>query len=71
MNLYIRVGSITNAQRGRRILKIEGYSAFIKKAENPSNSEGCGYALVVQADDEKPLEILRRSRIKILGVERT
>lgn len=31
MNLYIRVGSITNAQRGRRILKIEGYSAFIKK----------------------------------------
>lgn len=69
-NLYIKVGSITNAQRGRVFLQSHGYKAEIKKIENPSRSDGCGYMLVLSSDDDKPLEILKMHGISIRGVER-
>lgn len=69
MNLYIKVGSITNAQRGQRLLRSNGYKPIIRKIENPSKSDGCGYALEVNADDETPVEILKKNRINIRGVE--
>lgn len=69
MNLYIKVGSITNAQRGQRVLRSNGYKAKISKIENPSKTDGCGYALEVSSDDKKPVEILEKNRIMIRGVE--
>lgn len=69
MSLYIKVGSITNAQRGQRVLRSKGYKAEIKKIENPSQTDGCGYALEVMSSDEAPVEILKKSRIQIRGVE--
>ncbi len=69
MNLYIKVGSITNAQRGQRILRSKGYKAQIKKIENPSKTDGCGYALEVSSDDDTPVKILEKNKIKIRGVE--
>ena len=33
MTFYIKVGSITNAQRSQRALKQQGYKSLIKKLE--------------------------------------
>ncbi len=69
MTLFIKVGSITNAQRGQRVLRSSGYKAQIKKIEKPTKTEGCGYALEVYASDNEPVNILERNRITIRGVE--
>ena len=69
-DLYIKVGSITNAQRGQRILRMKGYKAQIKRLDAPSKQDGCGYMLVVSAPDDEPVDILRANRLKVKGVER-
>ena len=61
MTLYIKVGSITNAQRSQRSLRQKGYKSIIKKLENPSPQDGCGYMVVVNTYTEG---------IQIRGVER-
>jgi hypothetical protein len=69
MILYINVGSITNAQRGNKLLRAQGYRSQIKKAENPDKQEGCGYAILVESKDKAPIEILLKAKINIRGVE--
>lgn len=68
MRLYIKVGTITNAQRGQKILKSNGYNSSIKRIEN-FDDNGCGYALIVNTDDNKPVELLKRQGIKVRGVD--
>lgn len=70
MTLYIKVGSITNAQRGQRALKSSGYKAQIKKLENPTPQDGCGYVLVVGTYTDEPLTVLQKEGIQIRGVDR-
>lgn len=69
MTLYIKVGSITNAQRSQRSLRQNGYKSIIKKLENPSQ-DGCGYMVVVNTYTEEPISILIKEGIQIRGVER-
>lgn len=69
MNLYIKVGSITNAQRAQKILRSKGYRAQIKKIDNPSPGDGCGYALLVDTQSDEPLTILKKNGISIRGAE--
>ncbi len=69
-NLYIKVGSITNAQRGQRLLRSKGYKSQIKKIENASKSDGCGYELLVKASSDAPVDILEADGIKIRGVDK-
>lgn len=69
MTLYIKVGSITNAQRGQRLLRSKGYKAQIKKIENPSKTDGCGYALEVASADKTPVDLLEKNRITVRGVD--
>ncbi len=69
MILYIKAGSVTNAQRAQRILRAKGYKLKIKKIENPSHSDGCGYALEVMTDSDKPLDILRENAVKFSEAE--
>ena len=70
MTLYIKVGSITNAQRSQRSLRQNGYKSIIKKLENPSPQDGCGYMVVVNTYTEEPISILIKEGIQIRGVER-
>lgn len=70
MTFYIKVGSITNAQRSQRALKQQGYKALIKKLENPSPQDGCGYVVVVNTYTEEPLQILINEGIQIRGVDK-
>lgn len=69
MNLYIKVGSITIAQRSVNILRSKGYKPQIKRIDNPSKEDGCGYAVEVYSQGDEPVEILERNAIKIRGVE--
>ncbi|MGN1328480.1 MAG: hypothetical protein ACI4V4_02145 [Eubacterium sp.] len=69
-NLYIKVGSITNAQRGQRLLRSKGYKSQIRKTENPAKSDGCGYELFVRANGDAPVNILEDGGIEIRGVEK-
>lgn len=69
MNLFVKVGSVTNAQRSLSLLKSRGYSCEIKRIENPTAADGCGYALLVEAQSLEPVEILRRKGINVRGAE--
>lgn len=70
MTFYIKVGSITNAQRSQRALKQQGYKSLIKKLENPSPQDGCGYVVVVNTYTEQPLQIIINEGIQIRGVDK-
>lgn len=70
MILYIKVGSITNAQRGAAALKRQGYKPVIKRLENPSKTDGCGYVIVVNAPNDEPVNIVEKSGIRVKGVDR-
>ena len=62
MMIYeIKVGSVTNAQRGAKLLKNAGYRVFVHKQLRPSPADGCGYLL--------RLALLRQHGVRITGVE--
>lgn len=69
MKLYIKVGSITNAQRGAAVLRSFGYKAQIVRIENPTADDGCGYQLVVASRGKEPVNILNKNGIRVRGVE--
>ena len=65
----IKVGSVTNAQRGARLLKNAGYRVFVHKQLRPSPSDGCGYLLRLEDGNEEALALLRQHGVRITGVE--
>lgn len=69
MYFEIKVGSVTTAQRGKRILHSKGYSAKIKRIENPQPTDGCGYLISVKSDDDSVVNILKNAGIRVIGVE--
>ncbi len=69
MSLYIKVGSITNAQRARAILQKNSVKASVQRIENPKPGDGCGYALRTENSNKNPVRILESSGIRVLGVE--
>lgn len=70
MFFAIKVGSITNAQRAKNVLRNKGYRPILSRNENPLPGDGCGYLIKVEADDEsKVVRILENSGITVLGVE--
>lgn len=69
MKLLIKVGAITNAQRALSVLRSYGYRAKITRLENPSKDDGCGYAIEVQSNNDRPVNLLTNNGIRIRGVE--
>lgn len=70
MQQEIKVGSVTNVQRGVKILRSNGISTSVSRLEHPSAADGCGFALRVDASDfERSVELLRRYKIRIIGDE--
>lgn len=68
MFYYIKIGSITNAQRARSALHAKSLKAQIKRLEDPKPGDGCGYVLMVENAD-KAVSILNKAGIRVLGVE--
>lgn len=70
MQQEIKVGSVTNAQRGVKILRSNGILTSVSRLEHPGVADGCGFALRVDASDfERSVELLRRYKIRIIGDE--
>lgn len=70
MYFVIKVGSVTNAQRGLKILRSRGYRPALSRLENPQPSDGCGYVIKVMASSESEVvSILRNAGVTVLGVE--
>ena len=70
MNLYIKVGSITNAQRAKSVLNKNAVKAMIQRLENPSPGDGCGYVVRTEDKEQEVRKILEKNGIRILGTER-
>lgn len=69
MVYYIKIGSITNAQRARSVLHAKSVNGQIRRLENPDPGDGCGYVIAVEDADEA-VRILNKAGLRILGVER-
>ncbi len=70
MAYYIKIGSITNAQRGRSLLRANSMNVQIRRLENPGPGEGCGYVLALEGDADKAMHLLQKNGLRVLGVER-
>ena len=67
----IKVGSVTNAQRGLRILKQNAVRSSVIRIFKPPGVEGCGYALRVMSQDKnRATELLRKNGVRIIGDDR-
>lgn len=68
MFYYIKIGSITNAQRARSVLHAKSINSQIRRLENPKPGDGCGYVIKVE-DADSAVSALRKAGLRILGVE--
>lgn len=70
MRFAIKVGSVTNAQRGMRALRNKGYKPMLSRIQNPQPNDGCGYVINVTArSKEDIISVLEDIKISVLGVE--
>lgn len=69
MIIDIKIGSVTNAQRGLHLLKSNGYKASVRKLEHPTKADGCGYVLRLNSESSEPIHLLEKNGIKVLGVD--
>lgn len=68
MFLYIKIGSVTNAQRAAAVLRKNRIKAQIIRMENPQPGDGCGYMIKVRKEEGDSVHILQNNGIRILGV---
>lgn len=70
MSLYIKVGSITNAQRAKSVLSKNSIKASVQRLDNPAPGDGCGYVVRVEENGRNIKEILEKNGIRVLGAEK-
>lgn len=68
MFLYIKIGSVTNAQRAVAVLRKNRIKAQIIRMDNPQPGDGCGYMIKVRKEEGDIVHILKNNGIRILGV---
>lgn len=68
---FIKVSSVTNAQRAQKILRENGLTSYIERSSARKNGEGCGYAVIVKSNEEQALELIRENGIRIVGVDKS
>ena len=69
MSIYIKAGSVTNAQRARAVLMKNGIKSYLQRLENPGPGDGCGYVLKTEERNKDVAQILEESGVRILGVD--
>lgn len=65
-----RVSSITNVQRGQKVLSANGISSKIERVSKPKAGDGCGYVIVVNSKGALAENLLRESGIRIVGIDK-
>lgn len=68
--VFFKVSSITNAQRGQKILASYGIPSQIQRIQNPRSGDGCGYTILVSSSASKAQQLLIENGIRIVGVEK-
>ena len=63
----IMMSSVTNAMRGREILRRHGISSEIERTPKNKARQGCGYSLFVRRNTDEAERILRESGLKVSG----
>ena len=66
--ITVKVGSVTNAQKAKRILLKKGYRAAVKRTSQIKKGDGCGYSIVTQGDSGTVLSILKQAGINTVSV---
>lgn len=70
MKAHIKVGSVTNAQRGAKILRLYSINTTVTRLEHPNVYDGCGFVLNVDKDEyERAASLLKQNGIRILGID--
>lgn len=65
----IIVGTVTQAIKGRDILRKNGFRVSIKKASADAGNSGCAYAIILDGDNiDSAVKILYKSGITIKSV---
>ena len=67
-NYYIHVGSVTNAMRGKRLLEEHGMRAYLHRASQPMDSDGCGYSLLVTDGVKQAEQLLRQKGVRVIRI---
>ena len=65
--ITVKVGSVTNAQKGKRVLVKNGFSAKVKRAAILQKEDGCGYSIVFRGNSEQGIHLLKQSGIHIIS----
>ncbi|MBQ3431458.1 MAG: hypothetical protein IJG23_01595 [Clostridia bacterium] len=66
--ITVKVGSVTNAQKGRRILQRNGIHAVVKRSVHIRKGDGCGYTIVFNGERQTGIQLLQKAGIKIISV---
>ncbi len=64
------VSSVTHAMRGRKLLEQQGFTVYMKRSVNNEENNGCGYSLSVKGQARNAEQLLKKSGIRVLRVER-
>lgn len=59
------VGSVTTAMRGRELLNLHGFHAYMEKLPRDLQNSGCGYGIYVTESPEKAEAFLLHSGFSI------
>ena len=65
---FIMVSSITQAIKGRDMLRNNGKKAYIEKTPSHLDSPGCGYSIIVSENHDSVVNLLKNRGIKIIGI---
>lgn len=63
----IQVGTVTYAIKARDLLRQKGFKVKIER-KTGEKSYGCGYAIVLEGDINKAVELLHEAGVKILDI---
>ncbi len=63
----IMVSSITQAIKGRDLLRSTGHKSYIEKTPGHLDTHGCGYSIIVYEQPDGLLNLLKSNGIKVIG----
>lgn len=66
--IWIRVGSVTYAMKGRDLLQRKGMSVQIERVPARRKGESCGYQLLVPNGNAETVRYLKNAGVEVLGV---
>lgn len=65
----VKFSSVTYAMKAKVVVESNGGKAFVKRNIKKTNTEGCGYSLVVEGNVSKFLNLFDLNRVKYISYE--